>query len=264
MRLEYGKQPLCCGIDRIYFVRVRRNSGFRFPCENGKKKNGFILLHQGKMRYTLLDAELKPIKDIVLETGDVLFIPQGTPYTALYLEDDTAITHAQFDLIYGSLPGVLQEPYRFRLPQSEAISSKMPDAMAPDIPEDSIALWGAYHIYRLMWNAVDSSRKPAKKFKKLLPALEHIKKNYRKQEKIESYARLCRMSESGFRRLFVEYTGLSPVDYRNEIRLSEAKKLIETGEYLVEEAAMEVGFQNISFFCRAYRKKFGHTPLGKE
>ena len=263
MKIEYGAQPLCCGIDRIRFVRVCRGKGFSFCCEKGRDSNGFILVQRGKMRYTFFDMGTKPKKDICLESGDVLFVPTAVPYTAFYLEDETTITHARFDLIYGTLPGVLQEPYVFRLPQSEALSNKLLDPFAPDVTEEALSLWGAYHIYKLMWSAVDSAREPVKKFKKLTPALEHIKKNYREQEKIELYASLCRMSESGFRRLFVEYTGLSPVDYRNEIRLSEAKKLIETGEYLVEEAALEVGFQNISFFCRSYRKKFGHTPLGK-
>ena len=91
-----------------------------------------------------------------------------------------------------------------------------------------------------------------------------MQKNYARQRKISEYAEMCAMSEPGFRRLFTEYTGLSPIEYRNNIRLDVARKLIETGEYLVEEAALAVGYTNISFFCRNYKSRYGKTPLGRE
>ena len=68
------------------------------------------------------------------------------------------------------------------------------------------------------------------------------------------------MSEVSFRRSFREYTGLSPIDYRNAIRLSNAKSKLQSGAYNVSEAAYESGFSNLSFFIRLYKKKYGHTP----
>ena len=68
------------------------------------------------------------------------------------------------------------------------------------------------------------------------------------------------MSEVNFRRTFGEYLGISPVDYRNDLRLTEAQKKLTSGEYNVTEAANSVGFSNLSFFIRLYKKKFGHTP----
>ena len=78
--------------------------------------------------------------------------------------------------------------------------------------------------------------------------------------RIEHYAALCGMSESGFRRLFREYCGCSPLEYRNALRLERARTLLQSGDYNVSEAAEKVGFSNLSFFIRSYKKKFGHTP----
>ena len=61
------------------------------------------------------------------------------------------------------------------------------------------------------------------------------------------------MSESGFRKLFTEYTGKSPVEYRNHIRLLRAEELILSGAS-VSEAAEKVGFGSISFYCRLTRR----------
>ena len=62
------------------------------------------------------------------------------------------------------------------------------------------------------------------------------------------------MSESNFRKLFKEYTGKSLIEYRNLIRISEAKKMIESREFTVAEAAYTVGFNNMSFFYEVYNK----------
>ncbi len=68
------------------------------------------------------------------------------------------------------------------------------------------------------------------------------------------------MSEVNFRRAFREYMGVSPIDYRNALRLEYAGRLLRSGEYNVSEAAELSGFSNISFFIRSYKKKYGHTP----
>jgi transcriptional regulator GlxA family with amidase domain len=68
------------------------------------------------------------------------------------------------------------------------------------------------------------------------------------------------MSETAFRRSFREYTGLSPVEYRNKLRMEEADRLIRSGEYSVREAAEAVGCFNGSFFAKTYKSYFGHTP----
>ena len=51
-----------------------------------------------------------------------------------------------------------------------------------------------------------------------------------------------------------EYTGKSPIEYRNTVRIAAAKRLIKTGELTVSEAAYLVGFNNMSFFYEAYNK----------
>ena len=98
------------------------------------------------------------------------------------------------------------------------------------------------------------------KYKRLQPALSTLVQDYRSNEKIAYYAALCDMSEAGFRRLFREYMGASPVEYRNALRLQEARALLHSGEYNVSEAAEAAGFTNLSFFIRLYKKKYGYTP----
>lgn len=92
------------------------------------------------------------------------------------------------------------------------------------------------------------------KYTKIVPALNEIQKFYFRNKKISYYSNMCYMSESNFRKLFKEYTGKSLIEYRNLIRLSYAHKMINSGEYTVQEAAHTIGFNNMSFFYEIYKK----------
>ena len=87
-----------------------------------------------------------------------------------------------------------------------------------------------------------------------------ISTNYAANRPISEYAALCGMSEVNFRRLFHKHTGKSPIQHRNNIRLENAKIMLQSGQYNVSEAAEACGFSNLSFFIRLYKKKYGYTP----
>ena len=118
----------------------------------------------------------------------------------------------------------------------------------------------AARIYDLLAILRQSEVPMPKKHRRLLPAIEALERNPEANLPVSYYAELCGMSESGFRRSFREYIGQSPVDYRNSLRLVHARKLIASGGYSVEEAAIQSGFSNLSFFYRLFRRKFGRKP----
>ena len=53
---------------------------------------------------------------------------------------------------------------------------------------------------------------------------------------------------------------MSPIEYRNDIRLTNAKNKLQSGEYNVSEVSESVGFSNLSFFSKLYKRKYGYTP----
>lgn len=115
-------------------------------------------------------------------------------------------------------------------------------------------------FYQLLWQIDEHCTKLPSRYKKLLPALNTLSAQPEERNPIHHYAALCKMSEPNFRRLFREYTGQSPVEYRNGLRLSAARAKLQSGEYTVSEAAEASGFSNLSFFIRLYKKKYGITP----
>ena len=67
-------------------------------------------------------------------------------------------------------------------------------------------------------------------------------------------------SESHFMRYFKENMGTSFVDYLKDYRLTMAARLLLVSDDTILSIAEEVGFDNLSYFNRAFKKKYGVTP----
>ena len=54
--------------------------------------------------------------------------------------------------------------------------------------------------------------------------------------------------------------GMSPVEYRNRLRINRATELLKTGEYTVGEAAESVGIRDIKYFSKLFKRYAGVNP----
>lgn len=61
-------------------------------------------------------------------------------------------------------------------------------------------------------------------------------------------------------RLFKEFTGASPAEYIRKVRLSEAAKHLKSERCRITDIAMELGFESVDGFTRAFVREFGITP----
>ena len=77
---------------------------------------------------------------------------------------------------------------------------------------------------------------------------------------LEEIAQHVNMSYSWFRRVFRLYTGFSPSQYIQELRLQKSKDMLTNTSNPIKEIAYDVGFENADYFCTAFRKKTGQTP----
>jgi len=79
--------------------------------------------------------------------------------------------------------------------------------------------------------------------------------------KMEEYARLNARSLSAFKRDFQAHYKTTPGKWLTEKRLHHASHLLTNLGKTVAEAAFESGFENASHFSRAFRQRFGTSPL---
>ncbi len=87
-----------------------------------------------------------------------------------------------------------------------------------------------------------------------------VAKHYDQESPVAAMVARSGLSDRTFKRRFAQATGLSPMEYVHTLRLEEAKQMLETGKSPVEVVAMEVGYEDASFFGRLFRRKVGLTP----
>lgn len=86
-------------------------------------------------------------------------------------------------------------------------------------------------------------------------ALHHTDLNY----SIEQLASdLCTSHITLYRKV-KSLSGLTPLDLLNDFRLRQAHQLLEEGKDL-QDVAMQVGFQDYTYFARKFKTKFGYPP----
>lgn len=79
--------------------------------------------------------------------------------------------------------------------------------------------------------------------------------------KIDDLAKMCNISPVYFRKLFKEYSGTTPIDYKLNAMIKQAKQYLLFGNKSISETADILGFSSTTYFCRIFKKKTGLTPM---
>lgn len=89
---------------------------------------------------------------------------------------------------------------------------------------------------------------------------ETLLRKYDSVKGIEEMATLMNMSLSTFKRKFRAEFDCNPHQWLNEQKLGQATILLDTSDYSVTDIGFICGFESISTFMSAFRKKYGISP----
>ena len=228
----------------------------------GRIKNGLLYITEGEVRF-LEESGNK----LTADCGKLILIPQGHRYRMQYVGEKTSFILVNFDTVsMCGEPVALSD--RLEVLTKEVadkrvanILSKMKDC---SLSEDSSTVFRLKELfYRLLSvifeedMLIDTS-KP--KYANIIPGVAMLRKNYLENLSIPELAAACNISVSSFRALFTECYGMSPIQYRNRLRIDKAVAILSEGGCTVAEAAYACGFENIGYFCRYYKRVVGEAP----
>lgn len=120
-------------------------------------------------------------------------------------------------------------------------------------------------LYTFLYLAFQSGltlweKRPGRARERIKQVLGYIEEHYGEEFDISQAAGMCFYSQSHFMKYFKQYTGQPFVSYLNDYRLSRAGGFLRTTGDTVTEIAVRCGFDNLSYFNRLFRRKYGMTP----
>lgn len=104
------------------------------------------------------------------------------------------------------------------------------------------------------------TQKELTKTELLKKVLQYIDQNYKQKLTVLELASHIQMSEGHFSRFFKALVRMTPMEYINTIRINKACTLLQKSNRKMLDIALDVGFQNQSYFIRLFKKQKGCTP----
>ena len=102
---------------------------------------------------------------------------------------------------------------------------------------------------------------PDQKHKNISKIAAFISENYQQDLSLDYLAEEFNYSPAYLSRAFKEVTGFNFVEYKNNVRIKEAGKLLQQSSLSVTEIASRVGFNNITHFGRIFKEFTELSPL---
>ena len=194
----------------------------------------------------------------------VFFDPIRLMQLAGMLDPDKALLTASFDIPFNGIFAPEEHP-----PLTEFIKEIIEQAEIKDEYTDinmafSIGnfIIACTRYFKAHPNMAVQSTMSKNQYHNITPAISTINSHMANSAMIEeeTLAGLCKMSVSNLRRLFKEYTGLSPKAYINNTRMAYAEYLLTNTNMTVLKISTEVGYSEVSGFNRIFKLTFGMSP----
>ena len=91
--------------------------------------------------------------------------------------------------------------------------------------------------------------------------VEYIHKNFNKKIDLNEIANSYGLSKNHFCKIFKSQYNVPPHDFLISVRIDEAKKLLKSGKFMINEIAEKVGYDDSAYFSRLFKIKEGLSPL---
>lgn len=141
---------------------------------------------------------------------------------------------------------------------------------APSISGSGSSLWFRAKAMEILsqWAFSDSrerkeffcSRQKRAVLERIEKAKDYLSENLQNPLDLNLVAKACACSPHYLSRLFAAETGMTLSLYLRKLRVNRACELLSSGRLNVSEASLEVGYQSLSHFARAFRGVIGVTP----
>lgn len=243
----------------IFAMRQKWVNGAHFVRKLPRPTMALLFLNGCNGIYRIPDAD-----DLVTPMGSFVCLPAGCRYVCVNKECGYASPDAymiEFNLMdgdktltFGNNPFIIEN---IDAHQVCSIMNKMVCAYEAPIRSPLVLKSILSELLILISRENYDIRKH--KYQSIYKGISLLEENAQCELTVEEIADICHVSSNCFRRLFREYMGKSPVEYRLDLKTDHVKSLLRDGMQ-VEEIAEALNFSSTQYLCKFFKKRTGLTP----
>lgn len=229
----------------------------------GRPKISHTLLWFKNCTATIVDLQGKVLN---VKRNQLTYMAKGLEYTVYFqntdpAREDTVVIHFQMTDAEGNDIAPVLEPI-ICMDQVDTTFALDMDMLADEFKKNVVCIPRVQAvIYQILASICKKQKRSTTKNKYacIRAGIELLEQS--SNLSIAQIAAKCGVSECYFRRLFQEYSGESPVSFRQRHRIERAKQLLLSEEnFTVSEIAQELGFSDVYHFSKTFKKHCGLSP----
>lgn len=276
------KMPGCDGLELIRILREEKNY-----------KNPIIILSgygefeyaQRALHYDVMDYLLKPIEEDklldqirraleILKGGhqDIILSLEQTKRMNQYLQMQEMESLA--NLLDKETPEMGSEYFRSGSGLIRLIATEISRVYQLEVQEvmdhidinldESLTVQDKKVLIHMEIGKIVTFLKEKSLYQKEIGLIELVKlyidKNYEKNIRIKELAEQFHVNYTYLSSQFAKETGEGLSAYLTRVRIESAKHLLEESELAINDISSAVGYEDMQYFYRVFKKKTGHTP----
>lgn len=246
-------------------ARMYWNNRYSFSCIDTPKTNDMLLLlYDCGGEYTLPDGRI-----LQASAGSIVYAPYGARYAfrptgipdggtaSAYIVNFTLSLEDGTDFVLGDNAEILFCPSS---PKYELLFSGISAVSMQNLRFPAKLKAGLYTLISELCGHFHKQNILSSRFQVISKGIMYLEENEELSMSVREIARLCNVSEIYFRKLFKEYSGLTPTAFRLSRKIERAKQYLVFEGKTVSETAALLGFSEVAYFCRLFKEKAGVTP----
>ena len=119
------------------------------------------------------------------------------------------------------------------------------------------------YVYQILYEIeiFETSSYNKKHREKITPAINYIHENFCNPDfSINSLPKMCNMSYSYFKKLFLNEYKMSPSKYITKLKMERSLELLLLQNRNITELSRILGFENVYYFSKVFKDYYGMSP----
>ncbi len=231
-----------------------------FDTDVGQKHSSFIYVEEGALTINSSGTSIH------VEKGELLFIPEGIRYTALWRGAPEIVYYSlriisrQVDISNSAGGFALQ---KVTLTDGTDAGAEITEIFRLFETGERINMLKGIGCYYGLYARILPVLKEADSMAYSITALAataYIDKHFAEDFSMEALAAACRISESRLYHIFRQELGTTPTKYRNILRIEHAAADLRIAGLTIDEVAEKNGFHSAAYFRESFKAETGLTP----